>query len=386
MDFTKVTDPGSGEFKIIITIIVVLSIVIIYFVYTKQAKFNKMNPRFVPNGKDAKEKLTIENEKVYKSPSGYEYTVFAWVYVDNITYKYGSWKHILTKGIPNINKSVHAPSIWIHPTHNKLLFNISTNKGTSNLWVDDFPIRKWFSICIVVNNQNCEMFSDGKLTRSIGLKGTPKFNNGDLVINGNGGFAGMVSSINFFSYALTPMEIAIRNRGGPYGSSITENIFNFITRRTARVKAALAKQLVDNIGNVGDNLSKRYVMEKDKQIKHYYYKAPKWFVNTEAFKEEEKYGLKMIHPMMQKKNKSITLQDIIDKYGNNGFFYAKMKKDNYAEKLIKEGKWTESMLYFYVVIENNSDLNRGRNMVNFSKEMDTDLRKWFNIYGWVQKE
>ena len=44
-----------------------------------------MNPRFFPNGKDAKEKKVIKNEKIYKSQSGMEYTVFAWIYVDNIT-------------------------------------------------------------------------------------------------------------------------------------------------------------------------------------------------------------------------------------------------------------------------------------------------------------
>ena len=102
MDLKNLMNPSSDMFKILIVVIVAILVLIIYRVAVNQVKYNKLNPRFFPKGKKGKKAEIIKNEKIYKSDSGIEYSMFTWLYVDSIVYNYGKWKHILSKGSKKI--------------------------------------------------------------------------------------------------------------------------------------------------------------------------------------------------------------------------------------------------------------------------------------------
>ena len=194
-------------------------------------------------------------------------------------------KHILTKGNKGLFSTEQAPEFGYIPK-NAFLFRISTNKGINNIWVDDFPTRKWFSLGLVVKNMSCEIYLNGKLNRTMSLKGTTKFNDGDLIVNSQGGFAGAISSVACFSYAVSSYDMIKRHYGGPYGSSIGGNILNWIMRRTAAIRelVSLEDVKIDNMSK----LSIKYKPNHKKRWRFYENKIPKFGDTGKKKKKERK--------------------------------------------------------------------------------------------------
>ena len=316
MNYKEFFDLSNDKSKITITVVSLLVIILFVRAVVKQRKYNKMNPRFLKSGKDAKKEEVISNSLIYKSSNDIEFSLFTWLYIDNIVYKFGEWKHVLTKGNRGIMSEQQAPGIWIHPTKNVFLFRIKTNRGISNIFVDDFPIRKWFSMGLVLRNMNCEIYLDGKLERTVGLKGNPQFNNGDLIVNSEGGFAGVISSIACISYAISSYDMIKRHYGGPYGSSIGENILNWILRRTAAIRELVS---LDNIKITDEGkLSIKYKPHHKKRWRFYEDKIPK-FGDT-GKKEKGKIGKEILNfHWCWNKDTSISLVDAKKKYEKTGF-------------------------------------------------------------------
>ena len=132
------------------------------------------------------------------------FTLFTWLYVDNITYKFGEKKHILTKGklapsnMPlGVFPEDHCPSFWIDPLQNNININITNKAGViEEMVLKDFPIRKWFSLCVIIMNSSCDIYMNGKLSLSKPLSAIPKLNNGNLIVNNNGGFEGNLAGLS----------------------------------------------------------------------------------------------------------------------------------------------------------------------------------------------
>ena len=284
-DYLKTfVDPKTNNFKIAVGIVVLIVVFIIYRVVRKQIRYNKMNPRFFPKGKDGKVEKVIKNDEIYKSNSSIEYSMFTWLYLNSMSYKYGEWKHILNKGVKNIYDEHHAPGIYLHPTHNIILFRVSTKTETQNIFIDDFPIRKWFSVGIVVGDMKCELYINGRLARTVALRGEPRLNNGDLYVSQNGGFDGAMSSLSVFSYALSAYEVIKRHYGGPYGAGILDNIINYVTGKASAIKSLARLELPKVNKNVVAGLSKPYIKPSPK-LRLYTDKMPKFVLDMEKRKE-----------------------------------------------------------------------------------------------------
>ena len=161
MEFNKVlTDirnPQSNSFKGLVGVVVLIVILLIWRYFVKKAQWDKMNPVFFKKGMDGKKYQKIKPQKFYDSPYGIEYTWFFWMYVDNMVYKYGKWKWVLLKGRPS-DHSAQTPGVYIHPEINKLRIEISTNRKLDRFDLDDFPIRKWFSVATVVKGTEVEFY------------------------------------------------------------------------------------------------------------------------------------------------------------------------------------------------------------------------------------
>ena len=171
---SDLVNPGSTNFKIFYGILSILIIVYLIRIYMKKRKaYLEKNPVFFQDGIDPKKKLRIPGTKFLKSDNGTEATFFFWTYVDNLVYKYGSWKDIFIKGRPG-SSIAQCPAAWIHPKKNSMRIEISTDVKMDRIDVDDFPIRKWFSSAIVIRGTQVEIYRDAMLVKTQNLSGNMK--------------------------------------------------------------------------------------------------------------------------------------------------------------------------------------------------------------------
>ncbi len=200
--------------KLVIYVVVILILLGFIYKLRKDYIYHKNNPRFFSDGIIGDKKEIIKGSDIPNSNKGLEMSIFQWIYIDNIDYKFGKIKHVLTKGNPNLQSREQCPSILLDSRKNDLVIFISTNKKNDRFVIQDYKIRKWFSLGLVVSNMTLDIYLDGELVNSYSLSDSPKINNGDLVLSNNGGYKGMISSIGMFSYALNPNEIkAIHTKG-----------------------------------------------------------------------------------------------------------------------------------------------------------------------------
>lgn len=232
MNFIKNIDTKSRLFRgIIISLIVVITLIL--YKLRQIRIYNKKNPVFFPDGKKATEEQVIPGNKIYNPVHGYEFTIFTWLYVNNIDYKYGAYKHVLTKGENQIdiwNNRNQCPSMWLDPKENNISIVISTSKGNEYVKIEDYPLRKWFSVAVVVRNMNVESYLNGKLHTTKTLSAKPKINNGDLYVNLDNGFDGLVGTVASFVTPLSPIEIVKRHSNGPYNKNIFRRIWEGVMK------------------------------------------------------------------------------------------------------------------------------------------------------------
>jgi hypothetical protein len=98
----------------------------------------------------------------------------------------------------------------------------SGNPGTCD--APEINLQRWVLITVVLNNRTCDVYLDGKLTRSCVLPNYFKVETGSgmkvsPVIAGHGGFNGYVQLTSVSNYALNPEEIYRIYSAGPTGSS-----------------------------------------------------------------------------------------------------------------------------------------------------------------------
>jgi len=188
-------------------IIIAIILMLIIYKFRKDYLYHSRNPVFHPEGVSAVKKHTIDGSKIPNSTDGLDLSIFQWIYIDNMKYKYGSMKHVVTKGNADIDSREQCPSIWIDSKTNNLIIIISTNTKNDRFIIPDYQIRKWFSVGIVITNTTVDIYVDGSLVNSHSLSNSPRINNGDLLITTNGGYQGALSSLGMYSYSLNPHEI-----------------------------------------------------------------------------------------------------------------------------------------------------------------------------------
>ena len=170
---------------------------------------------------------------IYRSVNandGIEFTWSVWIYIDNLQYNEGSYRHIFHKG----NKEVrtlkldddvqvkgmifpnNAPGLYIAPNTNALVVRMNTfdviNEETI---IPDIPLNKWINVIIRCQNKTMDVYINGTITRSVELHGVPKQNYGDVFVAMNGGFDGNISNLWYYNYALGTAAIQQLARKGP---------------------------------------------------------------------------------------------------------------------------------------------------------------------------
>ena len=176
---------------------------------------------------------------------GVEFTYSVWMFIDDLVYQQGQYRHVFHKGNDDINFSTspmgmnhpnNGPGLYIAPNTNALVVVMNTfNDIQEEVIIDDIPINKWVCVQIRVQNHQLDVYINGKLAKRLIMKGVPKQNYGDVYVAMNGGFSGYMSELRYFNYGLGTAEIQRIVDNGPNlqmsGSQITSSMPRYLSLR-----------------------------------------------------------------------------------------------------------------------------------------------------------
>ena len=171
---------------------------------------------------------------------GIEFTWSVWMYIDDLTYNSGNYRCVFYKGNdyaknPNYNSGDaqglnfpnNAPGLYIAPNTNNLIIMMNTfNVINEEIIITDIPINKWVNVIIRCQNNTLDAYINGSIVKSHQLHGVPKQNYGDVYVAPNGGFAGNISNLWYYDYALGTTEISKLAIDGPNTTMTGSNGIN----------------------------------------------------------------------------------------------------------------------------------------------------------------
>ena len=221
-----------AKFAFLLLVIFIFVILLRLGIMMITTLFIKNNSPHLINGMiDAKQTLLItqdpsgtNSQTIYRSVNardGIEFTWSVWIYVNDLQYLSGQYRHIFHKGNNQIlengmNFPNNAPGLYIAPETNALYLIMNTfSEINEEVIIPDIPINKWLNVIIRCENTNLDVYINGTIARSIRLLGVPKQNYGDVYVAMNGGFSGNISDLWYFNYALGTAEIQRISYRGP---------------------------------------------------------------------------------------------------------------------------------------------------------------------------
>ena len=189
------------------------------------------SPKLINGMIDATQMITFTQDPslngsstIYRSNNandGIEFTWSVWIFINNLQYLEGQYKHVFYKGNNNLesnglNFPNNAPGLYIAPNTNALVVMMNTfNNINEETVIPDIPLNKWVNVIIRCQNNKLDIYINGTITRSVQLLGVPKQNYGDVFVAANGGFNGYISNLWYYNYALGTSEISNISTKGP---------------------------------------------------------------------------------------------------------------------------------------------------------------------------
>ena len=176
---------------------------------------------------------------------GIEFTYSVWLFIDDLVYQEGQYRHVFHKGNDNINYTNapigmnhpnNAPGLYIAPNTNDLVVVMNTfNDIEEKVTIEDIPLNKWVCVQIRVENHQLDTYINGKLAKRLIMNGVPKQNYGDVHVAMNGGFSGYMSELRYFNYGLGTSEIQGIVDNGPNlkmnSQTMTESMPKYLSLR-----------------------------------------------------------------------------------------------------------------------------------------------------------
>ena len=189
------------------------------------------SPHLIDGMVDAKQMLVFSQDPssgnratIYRSVNenkGIEFTWSVWVYIENLQYLEGRYKHVFYKGNSNLEENGlnfpnNSPGLYIAPNTNALVVMMNTyNVINEEITIPDIPMNKWVNVIIRCQNNTLDVYINGSIIKSHNLHGVPKQNYGDVYVATNGGFDGYISNLWYYNYALGISEIQKLVKNGP---------------------------------------------------------------------------------------------------------------------------------------------------------------------------
>jgi len=248
--------PGGGMLGKVIFL--VLAFVALYYLYQYLFGSNGLEGKQVINSivpANTPTPTILAAKTLPALYEGGEYTINAWIYINDYSYNHGQNKHILNLGGDNFSTLL----VYLGPYKNSLHVRVHTKENTAlvqpggpmasadsssdsltrdlvdakfkSLQTDstlynqpsvpcDIPsvdMQKWVQVTITLNNKICDVYIDGKLARSCILKSFFKVDNNNLGLTllNYKGFGGFISNVSSYNYALNPEQVWRMYMAGP---------------------------------------------------------------------------------------------------------------------------------------------------------------------------
>ena len=210
------------------------------------------SPHLIDGMVDASQMIIFEQDPsnngsktIYRSvdaTNGIEFTWSVWIFIENLQTNSGIYKHAFSKGNSDLKENGliypnNAPGLYIAPNTNALVVMMNTfHVINEEIIIPDIPLNKWINVIIRCQNTTLDVYINGTITRSINLIGVPKQNYGDVYVGMNGGFAGNISNLWYYNYALGTAAIQNISEYGPntrmIGSTgMNDRYFNYLSLR-----------------------------------------------------------------------------------------------------------------------------------------------------------
>lgn len=167
--------------------------------------------------------------------SGIEFSYSVWLFIEDLK-DLGKYKHIFHKGNDGfattganngMNFPNNAPGLYLGKDSNNLnslvvAINTYDPTGSSTsqqvnelIHVNDIPLNKWINVIIRVVGRNLDIYINGTIVKRHVMKGVVKQNYGDVYVNMNGGFDGLLSDLWYHDHGLNVTEIQKIVSSGP---------------------------------------------------------------------------------------------------------------------------------------------------------------------------
>jgi hypothetical protein len=175
---------------------------------------------------------SVTIQRSVNANDGLEFTWSVWVFINNLQYLQGQYRHIFYKGNSNLaenglNFPNNAPGLYLAPDSNKLIVIMNTfDVINEEIIIPDIPLNKWMNVIIRCQNKTLDVYINGTIARSLQLTSVPKQNYGDVYVGMNGGFDGYVSNLWYYNYALGTRVIQNIASRGPNTKMIGSNGMN----------------------------------------------------------------------------------------------------------------------------------------------------------------
>lgn len=215
---------------LIFIVVLQLSIQVVAWFFARST-----SPHLIDGMVDAKQMLIIPQDpssngaktisRSVNDTAGIEFSWSVWIFIDDLQYQAGQYRHIFHKGNDNIstdpetkglNFPNNAPGLYIAPDTNKLVVIMNTyNVINEEIDIPDIPLNKWVNVIIRCRNTTLDVYINGTITKSTQLMGVPKQNYGNVYVAMNGGFSGYISNLWYYDYGLGTTAIQSLVKGGP---------------------------------------------------------------------------------------------------------------------------------------------------------------------------
>jgi len=159
--------------------------------------------------------------------AGVEFTYSTWIYVNDVARPQSlpspaKYKHVFHKGAAGeftkdgMSQPVNTPGLYISSEATdagKQKVDLAVVMSTfedpmETIIIKDVPLNKWINVTIVLKGQVLDVYINGTIAGRHTLRGVPMQSYGPLNMSLNGGFAGRMSTTQYFSRALSPVQIA----------------------------------------------------------------------------------------------------------------------------------------------------------------------------------
>lgn len=150
--------------------------------------------------------------------TGIEFTWSTWLLITSPNTTTTSYQHIFNKGDTNYDSSgvsiINGPGLYLakaaNASANENVLHVIMDKvdgGNQSMDISGVPMNKWFHLALRMENKVLDAYVNGTVYSRSMLSAVPKQNYYDVNVGQNSGFAGSISNLRYFNYALSAPAI-----------------------------------------------------------------------------------------------------------------------------------------------------------------------------------